>query len=238
MVRRNVKLVNFLHLSMEPPHVNIYSSIIGTTPIFSAKCRSYTPQRKIFRNGHDYSVVTIALLILGHCVFCEGVTTEVFIKDNIVDFARNLPLNSNFITKRRGSRSPSKDTTKDNNSFPRNDHLNEALLKETPRTEELEKVLCNVDSYSSDDESDSVDIGFKRRKRKKARASRETPGTVSQRRIRSLSEAIIDIEARNKAATEEMNKRAIRMKSDSGSSTGVKRILFVASCFILCITIL
>ena len=188
----------------------------------------------IFNRFDNLSVTTIFLLFLGHCVFCEGVTPEVFIKDNILDFARNLPLNPNLVTKRRGSRSPSKDITKDNNSFPRNYHLNEALQKENPHTEEFEKVSCNSDSYSSDDESDSVDIGFKRRKRKKARSSREKPETVSQRRIRSLSKAISDIEARNKAAKEEMDKRVIRMKSESGSTTGVKRILFCALCLILC----
>ena len=46
MVWRNGQLVNLLHFSMKSSRLNRYSSILGTTPIFSAKCRSHTPQEK------------------------------------------------------------------------------------------------------------------------------------------------------------------------------------------------
>ena len=159
----------------------------------------------------------------GHCLFCEGVTPEVFVKDNILNFAWNLPVNPNSAAQRK---SPTKDFIKTQNSLPGNYLLNEDLPISNHCSEEVEKAFYNTDSHSSDDESDSVDIGFKRRRRNKTRPKREKRETVSQRRIRSLSEAIGDIEARNKAAKKEMDKKMTKIKSDSGSTSGV-RTLFV-----------
>lgn len=126
------------------------------------------------------------------------------------------------------SRSPAKDIEQANTESDSSEkHLiSKDLTEESVIQEKLERNSSNPESSSSaDDESDSADIGFKRKKRHRPRPKRDKAISIdkegSQRRIRSLSEAISDIEARNKAAKEEMDKRMIRSQSESEHSTEV-----------------
>jgi len=148
------------------------------------------------------------------------VTAELFIKNNVVDFAKNLPTNPYSTTKRRESRSPSKDIRSDNAQSPLLDnvHIDESLHLKNLQSERSAISIYQVDSDSSDDESDSVDIGFKRKRRNRTKSNWEKREATSQRRIRSLSEAICDIEARTKAAKEEMDKIVSRTQSESTTS--------------------
>ena len=169
---------------------------------------------------YEYHRAHLLILILGHCFFCEGVTPELFIKNNVVDFVKNLPTNPYSTTKRRESRSPSKDIRSDNAQSPLLDnvHIDESLHIKNLQSERSANSIYQVDSDSSDDESDSVDIGFKRKRRNRTKSNWEKREATSQRRIRSLSEAICDIEARTKAAKEEMDKIVSRTQSESTTS--------------------
>ena len=160
---------------------------------------------------------------LGQCTFCEGVAIEIFIAKNIFDFVSSLPVNPYATAKRRGSKSQQKDSKTDNvyNTSPERIICTNESHENSQSLDKLLKSVSNTDSQSSDDESDSGDIGIRRKKRNKTRSERNKKEPASQKRIRSLSEAINDIEARNKAAKEEMDKKMIRSQSESGNSTEV-----------------
>ncbi|XP_065069340.1 uncharacterized protein LOC135694496 [Rhopilema esculentum] len=142
----------------------------------------------------------------GQCRFSENVTPEIFTGENIFDFAKNLPENPNVATKRRGSDSPPKESSKVNQT-----------------EEHPSKAHSNEDSDSSDDESDSVDTGVRRRRKNRPKSERNKVARrdpVTERRVRSLSEAIKDIAARNEAAKKEMDVRMIRHSGSDKSSEG------------------
>ena len=131
-------------------------------------------------------------------------TPEIFAGENIFYFAKNLPENPYALTKRRGSDSPPKESSKVN------------------QTEEHQlKSHSNEGSDSSDDESDSVDTGVRRRRKNRPKSERNKIARrdpVTERRVRSLSEAIKDIAARNEAAKKEMDVRMIGHSESDKSS--------------------
>ena len=85
-------------------------------------------------------------------------------------------------------------------------------------------AVANNDGNSSDDESDSVDIGYRRKRRNRPKSERDKLTRREPRsptKIRSLSEAISDIEARTRAAKQEMDYRSTRSQSESDNKTDV-----------------
>ena len=167
---------------------------------------------------YGYHKVHLLIIVSGHCSFCEGVTPELFVKNNVINFAKNLPTNPYSTTKRRESLIPPKDIRPDDAQSPllENVHIDEP--SKNLQSERSTNAIYHIDSDSSDDESDSVDIGFKRRRKNRAKSNWEKREAASQRRIRSLSEAICDIEARNKAAKEEMDNIVSRTQPESTTS--------------------
>ena len=91
-------------------------------------------------------------------------------------------------------------------------------------TEQSPIAVANSDGNSSDDESESIEIGHRRRRRNRPKSERDKliqREPKSPAKTRSLSEAISDIEARTRAAKEEMDYRATHSQSESDYKTDV-----------------
>lgn len=164
-------------------------------------------------------LICTSLSLVGNCIFCEGVTSEIFLAENILDFARNLPANPHIVVKRRDSRT----VTKDQAHFTQSEKQ-QVRSADKAHAEQSPIGVVNNGGNSSDDESDSVDIGHRRRRRNRPKSERDK---LTQRepkspaKIRSLSEAISDIEARTRAAKREMDYRATHSQSESDNKTDV-----------------
>ena len=136
---------------------------------------------------------------------------------------RSLPVNKHCDPRRRASRNRLQENNEERIEDSSQDSA-KGLSRENHCQEQLQQDICNNESSSSaDDESDSVDIGIRRKKRNRPRSKRDnaTKEPANQKRIRSLSEAINDIEARNRAAREEVDKRMLRSQSESEYSAEV-----------------